>query len=99
MPRPRAHELAAERAEPSVRVRERVIAARERLARASPAWTPEATELLDRAVERLPLSGRGRARARRVAETIAALAHAGRVEAGHLSEALAYRSPKELSAP
>jgi magnesium chelatase family protein len=62
-------------------------------------WTKEATELLDRAVERLPLSGRGRARARRVAETIAALASESAVGAEHLSEALAYRSPSELGAP
>jgi magnesium chelatase family protein len=97
MPRPRAHELAAEQAEPSSLVRTRVTAARGRLVEVEPQWASEATELLDRAVERLPLSGRGRARARRVAETVAALADAGRVDAGHLSEALAYRSPKELS--
>ena len=63
------------------------------------AWTKEAIELLDRAVERLPLSGRGRARARRVAETIAALAAEPAVGAEHLAEALAYRSPTELGAP
>jgi predicted ATPase with chaperone activity len=49
-------------------------------------------------VERLPLSGRGRARARRVAETIAALAGEQAVGADHLAEALAYRSPTELGA-
>jgi magnesium chelatase family protein len=96
MPRPRAHELAAAEAESSQAVRTRVVEARERLA-TRPEWTGEATALLDRAVERLPLSGRGRARARRVAETVAALAGAERVDAAHLSEALAYRSPKELS--
>jgi predicted ATPase with chaperone activity len=45
------------------------------------------------------LSGRGRARARRVAETVAALASEPAVGAEHLSEALAYRSPTELGAP
>jgi magnesium chelatase family protein len=96
MPRPRAQELAAEQSEASDVVRARVVEARARLAAQHPDWTGEATALLDRAVDRLPLSGRGRARARRVAETVAALGGVQRVEAGHLSEALAYRSPKEL---
>ena len=96
MPRPRAAELAAAAAEPSEPVRGRVAAARERIEAGRPKWSKEATELLDRAVERLPLSGRGRARARRVAETIAALAAEPGVGAEHLSEALAYRSPTEL---
>jgi len=96
MPRPRAAELAAAAAEPSEPVRARVAAARERIEAGRPKWSKEATELLDRAVERLPLSGRGRARARRVAETIAALAAEPGVGATHLAEALAYRSPTEL---
>jgi magnesium chelatase family protein len=96
MPRPRAAELAAAAAEPSEPVRARVAAARERIEAGRPKWSKEATELLDRAVERLPLSGRGRARARRVAETIAALAGEPGVGAAHLAEALAYRSPTEL---
>jgi len=96
MPRPRAAELAAAAAEPSDPVRARVAAARERIEAGPPKWSKEATELLDRAVERLPLSGRGRARARRVAETIAALAAEPGVGAAHLAEALAYRSPTEL---
>ena len=99
MPRPRAAELAAPPGEASDPVRHRVAAARERLDVARSDWTKEATELLDRAVERLPLSGRGRARARRVAETIAALASETAVGAEHLAEALAYRSPTELGAP
>jgi magnesium chelatase family protein len=99
MPRPRAAELASPPGEASDAVRHRVAAARERLDAAHAGWTKEATELLDRAVERLPLSGRGRARARRVAETIAALARESAVGAEHLSEALAYRSPTELGAP
>src|SRR5919109_1230987 len=97
MPRPRAHELAAPQGEASERVRARVLAARGRLGQARPEWAAEATFLLDRAVERLPLSGRGRARARRVAETIAALGGSDRVEASDVSEALAYRSPRELT--
>ena len=99
MPRPRAVELAAPPGESSDPVRHRVAAARERLDVARAGWTKEATELLDRAVERLPLSGRGRARARRVAETIAALASESAVGVEHLSEALAYRSPTELGPP
>ena len=99
MPRPRAAELAAPPGEPSDPVRYRVAAAREQLEIARAGWTKEATELLDRAVERLPLSGRGRARSRRVAETIAALAGEAAVGADHLGEALAYRSPTELNAP
>jgi predicted ATPase with chaperone activity len=77
-------------------VRERVESAREWIEAGRPPWSKEATELLDRAVERLPLSGRGRARSRWVAETIAALAAKPTVAAEHLAEALAYRSPTEL---
>ena len=55
------------------------------------------TSCSSRAVERLPLSGRGRARVARVARTAAALA--GAEACGeHVAEALAYRSPKELAA-
>ena len=99
MPRPRAAELAAPPSEASEAVRFRVGVGREQLELERAAWSKEATELLDRAVERLPLSGRGRARARRVAETIAALAGEPSVGADHLSEALSYRSPSELGAP
>ena len=62
------------------------------------ARSADADVLLSRAVERLPLSGRGRARVARVGRTIAALAGAGGVESEHLAEALAYRSPEELAA-
>ncbi len=93
VPRSRAHELAASSAEGSEAVRGRVVAAS---GHAPGARTAEADELLSRAVERLPLSGRGRARVARVARTIAALAGADAVEAEHVAEALAYRSPKEL---
>ena len=98
MPRPRAAELAAPPGEASDVVRFRVATGRRQLEARRADWTKEATELLDRAVERLPLSGRGRARARRVAETIAALAGEPAVGADHLAEALSYRSPTELSA-
>jgi magnesium chelatase family protein len=96
VPRPRAAELAAGPSEPTAAVAERVGSARELLAIAPLPRTAEADELLSRAVERLPLSGRGRARVGRVARTIAALAGAEQVRPEHLAEALAYRSPQEL---
>jgi magnesium chelatase family protein len=95
VPRPRAHELAAPPAEPSAAVAERVAAARERLC-SPPRRTEGADELLTRAVERLPLSGRGRARVARVAQTIAALAGSEAVLPEHVAEALSYRVPREL---
>ena len=98
LPRSRAHELAAGRGEGSAVVRERVESARVQLDRTF-RRTDEASALLDRAVERLPLSGRGRARVARVGRTIAALAGAEHVEAEHLAEALSYRTPRELRAP
>ena len=58
--------------------------------------TPDASELLRNAVDRLHLSGRGHARVGRVARTIAALAGAETVGTEHVAEALAYRSPDEL---
>ena len=96
MPRPRAVELAAPPSEASARVRERVEVARGRLDGSPLERAPAASALLDRAVDRLPLSGRGRARVARVARTVAALAGAERVDAEHLAEALSYRSPEEL---
>ena len=55
----------------------RVASARERLARGSPALDAAASTLLDRAVDRIPLSGRGRARVVRVSQTVACLAGEG----------------------
>jgi magnesium chelatase family protein len=98
MPRPRAAELAAESGEASESVAERVARARERLASRHPPRTADADALLTRAVERLGLSGRGRARVARVAQTIAALAAADAVASEHLAEALSYRAPAELTA-
>jgi magnesium chelatase family protein len=96
VPRPRAVELAAGPSEASGPVRERVCAARDRLLSGAPRRNTAADELLTRAVERLPLSGRGRARVARTAQTIAALADCGEVLPEHVAEALSYRTPSEL---
>ena len=96
LPRPNAAELGGAGGEPSARVRERVVAARARLERPAARLEPAADRLLSRAVERLPLSGRGRARVVRVARTIAALAGAEEAATEHVAEALSYRSPPEV---
>jgi magnesium chelatase family protein len=96
VPRSRGVELAGPPAEPSSTVRARVLAARARLREGPPPRVPDADALLTQAVERLPLSGRGRARVARVAETIAALAGSASVEPEHVAEALSYRPPAEL---
>ena len=97
MPRPHAAELDGSGEEPSALVRERVQAARERLETKPPRMGNEARSLLTAAVERMSLSGRGRARVARVACTIAALAGAEEIGANHLAEALSYRIPPELT--
>ena len=96
MPRPRALELAAPPGERSDAARGRVAEARARLGAALPRRTEAASELLSSAVDRLPLSGRGRVRVARVARSIASLADAERVEPEHVAEALSYRLPSEL---
>src|SRR5690242_18256268 len=93
LPRPRAAELGAAAGEASAVIRTRVGAARDRLDAPLGRFAPRADELLERAVERLPLSGRGRARVVRVAHTIAAWGASETVEPEHVAEALSYRSP------
>jgi magnesium chelatase family protein len=99
VPRARADELAAGPAEPSNAVLDRVTSARSELAERIPRRNAEAEALLSRAVERLPLSGRGRARVARVARTAAVLAGAHEVTTEHVAEALSYRPPRQLTAP
>jgi magnesium chelatase family protein len=97
VPRPRGHELAGAAGEPSSAVRERVLTARARLREGHPRRSAAADRLLTSAVERIPLSGRGRARVARVACSIAALASADEVASEHVAEALSYRAPAELT--
>jgi magnesium chelatase family protein len=87
-------------------VRERVVAARElqrsrgvpcnaeipdRRLDAAVAATPEARDLLGRAVDSLHLSARGARRVLRVARTLADLEGSGNVGATHMAEALGFR--------
>jgi magnesium chelatase family protein len=87
-PRAAAH---AEPGERSQAVAGRVAAARTILTAGPPRLESGALALLDRAVSRLHLSGRGADRARRVAGTIAALGGADRVGEEHMAEALSFR--------
>ena len=95
VPKARAHELSQAAGEASAPVRERVVAARARLADEPPRRTQGAAALLDRAVDRYALSARGRARVARVAGTIAALAGAEALGEEHVAEALTYRPPQQ----
>jgi magnesium chelatase family protein len=94
MPRARSRELGSP-GEPSEAVRERVQAA---VTRERPILAAPAEALLDRAIDSLPLSARGRGKVARVAATIAALAGESSISTEHLAEALSYRSPAELAA-
>ena len=98
VPRPRACELAGAASEASEEVRARVVAGRERLREHPLRRSGDADQLLSRAVDRLPLSARGRARVARVARTVAALAGSEEVAAEHVAEALSYRTPNQLAA-
>ena len=97
VPRPRGRELDARPGEGSAAVQARVAPASERLRPRPPRLGREARELLVRAVDTLPLSGRGRARVARVAATVAALADAETIAPQHVAEALSYRAPPELT--
>ena len=97
VPRPAPSSSPARRVKGRSGPRARVVDARRALDEAPPRSARAAQQLLTRAVERLPLSGRGRTRVARVASSIAALAGAGEIEPEHLAEALSYRSPRELS--
>lgn len=98
---------AGESAEPSGKIRERVCAARERqhrrqgssnaalagrALRESCALDADADLLFSRAIDRMGLSGRGHDRVLRVARTVADLSGDEGISAGHLAEALNYRS-------
>jgi magnesium chelatase family protein len=96
MPRVRGEELAAAPGEGSAAVGMRVAAARERLATKPPCRDPEADALLRRAADRLHLSGRGYARARRADDRGARRGGVGSPGARGRG-ALSYRSPDELA--
>jgi magnesium chelatase family protein len=98
--------LGAVPGEASARVRERVLAARDRAERRQgqsnqqlegsmlarhAALDDTATQFLQKAASRLGWSGRATHRALRVARTIADLAGSERIEVAHLAEAMQYR--------
>jgi magnesium chelatase family protein len=96
----------AERAESSTEVRERVVAARQQAAARGhgpnaclrPAdidtyclLEKSARSILEQAIARLGLSARAYHRILRVARTVADLAAADTINAGHVAEAIGYR--------
>jgi magnesium chelatase family protein len=96
-------ELASPKAESSVVVRERVLAARERHRDGCAPGTTDplndamlgrsSIELLRVATDRLGLSARGVHRAVRVARTIACLDGSDGIAGEHIAEAIRYRAP------
>ncbi len=97
MPRSSGAELAAPTGEPTESVAARVAEAQKALNQRHSEASPDARSLLDQAVDRLPLSARGRARSLRVATTVAALAGSTVVESEHIAEALSYRAPSDFN--
>ena len=99
VPRIEAREFSGATGPSSDDVRARVGRARQTLEELGSRWSESARVMLDDAVDRLPLSGRGRSRVQRVATTLCALAAEHEVSAGHVAEALSYRMPKHLERP
>src|SRR5665811_574477 len=104
IPRPEWSELLGPPGEESASIAERVVAARAaQRTRGAPngrlgrkqldelEWTAPARHLLEVAVDRFALTGRGFDRVRRVARTIADLGGAAAVDEPHIAEALSFR--------
>ncbi len=98
MPRGSGAELAAPAGESTAAVALRVAGAQPILQASCEQVSGAAAAMLDQAVDRLPLSARGRARTLRVAATAAALAGVDVVAPEHVAEALSYRAPADFNA-